>query len=34
MRLRCGLALIVMPAMAVGRAKEKRKTSIRSLVAA
>ena len=34
MRLRCGLALIVMLAMAVGRVKEKRKTSIRSLVAA
>jgi len=31
MRLRCGLALIVMLAMAVGRVKEKRKTSIRSL---
>lgn len=34
MRLRCGLALIVMLAMAVGRAKEKQKEHIRSLVAA
>ncbi len=34
MRLRCGLALIVMLAMAIGRVKEKRKELMRSLVKA
>ena len=34
MRLRCGLALIVMLAMALGRVKEKQKGKLRSLVRA
>ena len=32
MRLRCGLALIVMLAMAIGRVKEKRKEMMRSFL--
>jgi len=34
MKLRCGLALLVMLAMALGRVKEKQKENLRSLVAA
>jgi len=34
MKIRCGLALCVMLAMALGRVKEKQKEKIRSLVAA
>ncbi len=34
MRLRCGLALLVMLAMAVGRIKQNQKDKLRSLVAA
>ena len=34
MKLRCGLALLVMLAMALGRVKEKRKEMMRSLVKA